>query len=98
MDHQIRLTTEQAAAFVDQTEPVVLCDEQGNVIGTAIPPKLRMIIEENKRRARSAGPRYSSEQVRELMRELSDAREREGAFGADRKNEIVAAVKAKWRQ
>lgn len=95
---RIQLTPEQASAFMEQTEPVALCDEQGNVVGTAIPPKLREIIEENKRRARSPGPRYSSEQVREVMQALEETNRSEGPVSQDRKQEIVSAMKAKWRQ
>lgn len=95
---RIQLTPEQASAFIEQTEPVALCDEQGNVVVTAIPPKLREIIEENKRRARSLGPRYSSEQVHAVMLALEEATRREGPISHDRKTEIVAAMKSKWHQ
>jgi hypothetical protein len=93
---RIRLTPEQAEIVAGSIDPVELCDAQGNVLGRIIPPKLEAIIAESKRRAREPGPRYSSEQTREMLRTLEETWEREGPFDEQRAIQIVSELRAKW--
>jgi hypothetical protein len=85
--------SEEQARLLSLTEDVEICDPQGRVI-TSIPAELTAEQYARIKRAREQnGPRVSSEQVRQMLRALEEAWEREGPFDEARALEIAKQVR-----
>jgi hypothetical protein len=91
---QVFLTPEQAQVVAHALEPIQLCDPKGNVLATIQPEATAEEIAEAKRRITSPGPWYSGDQVREHIRVLQEAWEREGGFDKTRMLELLQQVRA----
>jgi hypothetical protein len=89
MENKLFLTDEQMKLLVQAMRPVQVCDPQGVVLGMVDPELSPAFLAELKRRAAAPGPRYTSEQVRNHLRALEDAWDREGPFDKTRMQEIL---------
>ena len=90
---RIILTDEQMKQISETHSPVPVCDPKGNVLGSVDPDLRPEFIAELKRPA-APGPRYSSEQVRNHLRLLQEAWDREGPFDKERMLDILDAIRA----
>jgi hypothetical protein len=77
---------------------VAVCDPKGNVLGTVDPDLTPEFIAELKGRAAAPGPRYTSEQVRNHLRLLQEAWDREGGFDEARMREILQEIRQAERK
>lgn len=91
---QITLTPEQAKLFHQSKGPIAICDTDGKVIGTLPPDYSAEFIAELKRRAKSPGRRFSSEQVTRHMQGLAEAWNKEGPFDESRLMEILEQLRS----
>lgn len=92
---RIVLTEEQMKLVRQSTSPVPVCDPTGIVLGTVDPEITPEFIAELKKRAKSPGPWYTSEQVRRHFEALEEAWQREGPFDNKRMHEILDEIRAK---
>ncbi|MBX9677332.1 MAG: hypothetical protein K2X38_01125 [Gemmataceae bacterium] len=81
---RIQLTPEQNAIVASALDPVEIFDASGKTLGKIIPPKLETIIAECKRRSQEPGPRYSTEQVTQMLDMLEETWAKEGPCGPER--------------
>lgn len=62
------------------SEPLELCDSSGAVVGRFETPLTKEYVAQLKKKARSAGPWYTGEQVQRRLQALQAERERIGDF------------------
>jgi hypothetical protein len=91
---QIVLTEEQMQVVRQSTAPVNVCDSNGLVLGTVDPQITPEFVAEMKRRARGPGPWWTGEQVRNHLRALQEAWDREGPFDQARMRELLERIRA----
>jgi hypothetical protein len=94
---QIVLSPEQSQIVAGAIEAVEVLDDRGELVGRFEPRQLAELIAESRRRLQSPGPRYTAEEVREHMRLLEEAWEREGGFDRARMLELLAQFRAAKR-
>jgi len=95
---KITIPAEDAAKLNSSLADFQLCDSSGKILATVRRELTPEFIAELKRRAAEPGPRYSSEQVQEMLQTLQSTWDREGPFGSERKDQIVQDLHAKWGQ
>lgn len=87
---QLRLTAEQATKLRQMdSQPVQLCDPSGEVLGWVEPPLSKEYVAQLKKKARSAGPWYTGDQVQERLKALQKERERVGDFDEAHMRELL---------
>jgi hypothetical protein len=91
---QIVLTPDQVTLYNQAKEPVQICDTQGRVLGTLPPDYSADFIAQMKRRAASAGPWYSGDEVQAMFRFLEEAEAKEGKINDKRLNELLESFAA----
>ena len=95
---QIILTPDQAKVFHLAQEPVQVCDAQGHVIGILPPGVSAEFIAEQKRRAASAGPWYSGQDVQAMFQFLETERSKRGQLDNSQLNELLDQFEAQHGQ
>jgi hypothetical protein len=93
---QIMLTEEQERMYQSASEPVRVCNRQGQVLGQLWPPvpNEAQIIAEAKRRLASGKPGVPAEQVHELLEALEREWQRLGGFDKDYMKAFVERFRA----
>jgi hypothetical protein len=92
--NKIVLTEEQVQVLRQASAPVAVCHPQGTVLGTVDPELTPEFIAEMKRRAASAGPWYTGEQMRKHLQALQEAWDLEGGFDEARMWELLEQIRA----
>ncbi|MFO0968795.1 MAG: hypothetical protein U0793_24840 [Gemmataceae bacterium] len=87
---ELRLTEEQAGIVRRAPDTVRLCGPDGQLLGLITPVLTDEFVAELKRRARSPGPWYSSEQTDRRLDALEEERKKTGRLDERRMNEILA--------
>ena len=95
---QIVLTPDQVKLYNQAKEPVQVCDTQGKVLGTLPPDFSAEFVAELKRRARTPGTRFTSEQVTRHMQALADVWQREGPLDEKRTLEVLEEIRSEGRR
>ncbi len=95
---KITIAADEAKKLSRSLQDFQVCDPQGSVIATVRRELTPEFIAELKRRSAEPGPRYSGEQVREMLQSLQETWDGEGPFGEERKDEILKNLHAKWGQ
>jgi hypothetical protein len=81
---------DEQADFVSRAEGrIVVRDAAGHILGRLEPELSAMTLAELKRKASSAGPWYSGEQVQARLKSLQEEWDRTGGFDEARMHELL---------
>lgn len=91
---RIQLTPEQFQVYsVADDDFVEVCGTDGKIVGRIVSAKTQEIVAECKRRSKLPGPRYSGEQVKQMLQTLEEKSQAEGVLSEERLREILAEIR-----
>ena len=95
---KITISAEDAGKLESSLFDFQVCDPAGRVLATVKRDLTPEFVAELKRRAALPGPRYSGEQMREMLATLQSVWDRDGPFESDRLQGIMEELHQKWSQ
>jgi hypothetical protein len=93
---KITLTAEAARQLRESLSDFQVCDPDGNVLATVSRDMTPEFASELKRRAASTNVWRTSDQAEEMLAALEAARIEEGMLTKERKDRILAELRARW--